>query len=218
MFSTSLNHCCLFSQPLIVAVFAASLSCCCLIDQPKPLLSCWPALTIAVVLASLSHFFASFAAVLAVAPSLDGLVPALACPGTAREMRLPFAYSLNPCLAASCSSLRYILFTPVAAGGLPTSFCVLFAGFSSEMWNTGCILSLKGSSNCCYLCGQLQPLLSLRPAPTVAISSASDGRFCLCGQLKPLRFYVSSVAVLAVSQLLGGPVPVLACPGAACRT
>ena len=71
-------------------------------------------------------------------------------------------------------------------------------------------------------------LLSSRPALAVAVllasfkpllsPLASSSHCCPFGQLVPLCSFASFVIVLAISWLLGGPVLVLACQGAAHRT
>ena len=57
---------------------------------------------------------------------------------------------------------------------------------------------------CCFFHGQPKPLLSLRPAQTVAVSTVS-----------PNRFFAFFAAALVVASLLGGLVPVLAYLGTA---
>ena len=130
--TASPNRCSLCNQPWplllhwaaqTITVLFASSNHCCFVGQPNPLLSCRPALTIAVLSASSNRFFASFAAVWAVALLLGGLVLALACPSTACKKHLPFAYFLGSCLAASCFHLCYILSTWSSSRAWPIGTC-----------------------------------------------------------------------------------------------
>ena len=162
------SYCCLVGQPLTVAVFAASPSCCCLVDQPltvavfvsqpQPLLPFWPAQA-APFWRYLSCWAVQFRSWLVRVPLVE-LVRLLHAfqisawwPAT-----LPLAVSspfdqvvkLGPLVLAVKDVFHIVLLLTVYLQwrrGSSTSLCVLFAGSSSKMWNTGCILSLGGSSS-----------------------------------------------------------------------